>query len=70
MMYMALYVMFLSADPLLGLVGVGWALEISTFLGPKWHSPNGLMPYHRAQPPPNCPRSGSARIKNITYGAV
>jgi hypothetical protein len=34
--YIALYVMFLMrADPLLGQVGGGWALEISSFLGPK-----------------------------------
>jgi hypothetical protein len=26
-----------------------FALEISTFLGPKWHSPDGSMPFHRAQ---------------------
>jgi hypothetical protein len=26
-----------------------WTLEISTFLGPKWHSPIGLMPFRRAQ---------------------
>jgi hypothetical protein len=37
------------ADPLLGPVGGGWALEISSFLGLKWHSPIGLMPFHRAQ---------------------
>ncbi len=24
-------------------------LFISTFLGPKWHSPNGSRTYHRAQ---------------------
>jgi hypothetical protein len=33
---MALYVMLLmQADPLLGQAGGGWALEISTFLGPN-----------------------------------
>jgi hypothetical protein len=26
-------------QPLLGQVGGGWALEITSFLGPKWHSP-------------------------------
>ncbi len=35
--------------PVLGQVGGGWALEISTFLGPKWHSPICSMPFHRAQ---------------------
>ncbi len=37
MLYTSLYVMFLMrADPLLGQVEGGWALEISTFLqGPK-----------------------------------
>jgi hypothetical protein len=28
--------------------GVG-NLEILTFMGLKWHSPNGSMPFHRAQ---------------------
>jgi hypothetical protein len=41
MIYTALYIMFLMrANPLLGQVGGGGALEISTFLGPKWLSPN------------------------------
>ncbi len=35
--------------PLLGQVGGGWALEISTFLGPKWYSPVGSTPLHRVQ---------------------
>jgi hypothetical protein len=65
MVYTALYVMCLMrADPLLGQVGGGWALEISTFLGPKWHSPNGSIQFHRAQKsldfqgptPSQCPR--------------
>jgi hypothetical protein len=34
------------------------------FTGPK------KVSISRAQPPPACPRNGSARIKNITYGAV
>ncbi len=25
----------------------GWTLEISNFLGPKWHLPIGSMPFHR-----------------------
>jgi hypothetical protein len=67
----ALYVMLsMRANPLLGHVGGGWALEISTFLGPKWHSPDGSMPFHRAQKSLNfqgqtsstCPRNVSARI--------
>jgi hypothetical protein len=42
----ALYVMVLMrANPVRG----GWALEILTFLGPKWHSPIGSMPFHRTQ---------------------
>jgi hypothetical protein len=46
----ALYIMLLiQANPLIGQVGRGCALEISTFFGPKWHSPNGLMPFHWAQ---------------------
>jgi hypothetical protein len=42
------------------------------FLGPKWHSPIGPMPFHRAQkllisraPPPNYPRNRYGRIQNI-----
>jgi hypothetical protein len=50
MIYTSLCVMILMrADPLLGQVGGGWALEISSFLGPKWHSPIGLLPFYRAQ---------------------
>jgi hypothetical protein len=55
-----------------------WRGGGATFLGSKWHSPNGSMPFHRAQKslafqgptPPTCPRNGSARIKYITYGAI
>ncbi len=73
----ALYEMLLmQADPLLGQVGGGCALEISFFLGPKCHSPNSSMSFHmaqkisifRAQPSPTCPRNRSAHIKSITYG--
>ncbi len=47
---MALYVMVLmQTNTLLGQLGGGWALKILTFLGPKWHSPNGSMLFHRAQ---------------------
>ncbi len=50
MIYTALCIMFwIRAYPLLGQVGGGWALEFSSFLGPKWHSPIGSMPFHRAQ---------------------
>ncbi len=46
MIYTALYVLFfMRANLLLGQVGEGWAQEISTFLCPKWHSPNGSMPF-------------------------
>jgi hypothetical protein len=39
MIYTALCIMFwMRAYLLLGQVGGGWALEISSFLGPKWHS--------------------------------
>ncbi len=45
----ALYLMLLMrANPLLGQVG-GGCLEISTLLGPKWHLPYPLMPFHRTQ---------------------
>jgi hypothetical protein len=50
MIYTALCTMFwMRAYPLLGQVGGCWALEFSSFLGPKWHLPIGLMPFHRAQ---------------------
>jgi hypothetical protein len=46
----ALYVMLLMrANPLHGQVGGGWATGISTFLGPKWHMPNGSLPFHKAK---------------------
>jgi hypothetical protein len=42
MIYTALCIMFwMRAYPLLGVVGGGWALEFSSFLGPKWHLPIG-----------------------------
>ncbi len=50
MIYTALCLMFwMHAYPLLRQVGGGWALEISSFLGPKWHSPICSLPFHRAQ---------------------
>jgi hypothetical protein len=56
---------------------MGWALEISSFLGPKWSSPIRChftgpkqLSNSRAQPPPTCPRNGYARIQNIMHGAV
>jgi hypothetical protein len=50
MIYTDLCIMFwMCAYPLLGQVGGDWALEFSSFLGPKWHSPIGFMPFHRAQ---------------------
>jgi hypothetical protein len=68
---------WICAYPLLGEVGGGWTLEFFSFLGPKWHSPIGLMPFHRAQLlnsraqlPPTSPRTGYARIQNIMHGAV
>ncbi len=36
---------WMRAYPLLGQGGGVWALEISNFLGPKWHSPIGSMPF-------------------------
>jgi hypothetical protein len=51
---------------------------ITIFLGPKWHSPIGSLPFHRAQKTlefqgptsSHCPRNGYARIQNIMHGAV
>ncbi len=47
MIYTSPYVIFLmSADPLRGQVGGGWALEIETFLGPvKWHRAVRRVPF-------------------------
>jgi hypothetical protein len=76
MIYTAPCLMFLMrADTLRGQVGGGWALEISSFLGPvKWHRADRRVPFShlgpkkleisRAQPHPTCPSNGSARIKN------
>jgi hypothetical protein len=53
LIYMALYAMLLiRANPLLGQVRGGWALEISTFLGPKWHSPNAQCHFTGPNPFP------------------
>jgi hypothetical protein len=49
---------------------VFWMRLDLKFLGPKWHSPIRLMPFHRAQPSPTCPHNGYARIQNIMHGAV
>ncbi len=78
MIYTALCIIFwMCAYPLLWQMGGGWALEISSFLGPKWDSPIGPMPFYRAQKTldnqgptlPACPRDGYARIQNIMHGA-
>jgi hypothetical protein len=45
-------------------------LILMYFFGPKWHSPIGSMPFHRAQPPPFALVMDPARIKSITQGAV
>jgi hypothetical protein len=76
-MELCMYVMLLMrANPLLGKMGRGWALDLN-FMGPKLHSSNGSMLFHGAQkliswaqPPPTCPRNGAAHIKSITHGAV
>jgi hypothetical protein len=50
MIYTTLCIMvWMRAYTLLGQVGGGWAQEILSFLGPKWHSTIGSMPFHRAQ---------------------
>ncbi len=50
-------IVFMRAGPLLGELGGGLALEISSFLGPlKWHEPIGEC--HLGPPrfsPSNCP---------------
>jgi hypothetical protein len=63
---MALYVMLLMwANSLLGQVGGVWALEISTFLGPKFHRAQKSLDF-----PPTYPHNGFARIKRIMYEAL
>jgi hypothetical protein len=46
---MDLIMLLMQESLLLGQLGGVWALEIVTFLGPKWHSPDGSRPFHRAQ---------------------
>ncbi len=82
MFYTALCIMCLMcAYPLLGQVGGGWALEFSSFLGPKWHSPISSMSFHRAQklpvsrsqPSPTCPCKGYAVMhasKTLCTGCI
>jgi hypothetical protein len=72
----ALYVrLLMRANPLLGQMGGGWALEILTFFGTcltarcHFTGPKKVS-ISRAKPPPACPRNGFSRIKTITYGAV
>ncbi len=62
--------LLMRANPRLGQMGGGWALEISTFLGPKWHLPEGLMPFQKALPTHTCPRIGFACIKSFMYGGL
>jgi hypothetical protein len=60
-LYSPVLIMFwMRAYPLQGQVGGGWAVEISSFLGPKWHSPIGSWPL----------RNQYARIQNMTHCAV
>jgi hypothetical protein len=47
--YSPVHIVWMHAYPFLGEIGGGWALEFSSFLGPKWHSPIGSMPFHRSQ---------------------
>jgi hypothetical protein len=69
--YTTLCIMFWKRGyTLLGEVGGGWALEFPSFLGLKWHSPIGLMPFHRAQPPPTSPRNVYPHLQNIMHGRV
>ncbi len=61
---------WMRAYRLLGQVGGGWALEISKFLGPKWYSSIGSMPFHRAQKTLDFQGPTPSRFQNIIYGAV
>ncbi len=48
MIYTDLCIMFwMRAYPFLGQVGGGWALEFSSYLGPKLHLPIDSMPFPR-----------------------
>ncbi len=65
-LYSPVRMLLMRANPLLGQVGGGWALEIESFLGPvKWHRADRRVPFG-AQKICNV----SARIKNITHGAL
>jgi hypothetical protein len=72
MIYTALCIMFwMRAYPLLGQVGGGWALEFSSFLGPKWYSPIGSSHFTGPKKLSNSrAQNGYARIQNIMQGAV
>jgi hypothetical protein len=77
MIYTALCIMFLMpAYPLLRQVGGGWALELSSFLGPKWHSHSVQCHFTepkklsnaRAQPFPTCPVLDMHASKTLCTG--
>jgi hypothetical protein len=61
MIYSAPYVpvmLLMRANPLLGQVGVSWALEIKKFLGPvKWHRAGRRVPFGAQK----------SRVKSIMY---
>ena len=70
-MYRPVHNVWDTCISILGQVGGGWAMEISSFLGPKWQWPICSMSFHRAQktldfqdptPPHTCPCNGCARI--------
>jgi hypothetical protein len=76
MIYTAPCIMFLMrADTLRGQVGGGWALEITSFLGPvKWHR---SLPFQgpkkswfSGSTPSNSPRNRFSPIKKITSPAT
>jgi len=67
MIYTALCIMFwMLAYLLLGQMGGGWALEILSFLGPKWHSPTGSMPFHRVQKNSRIPGPNPLHLALVT----
>ncbi len=68
----------MRADPLLGKVGGGWALEMSIFLAQMAlayrldaiSQESKKLSISSAQPTPTCPHNISARIKNIMHRAL
>ncbi len=58
---------WMGAYTLLGEVGGGWALEFPNFLVPKWNSPIGSFPFHRAQKISGIPGPNPLPLPQVMY---